>query len=231
MPRIKRGYQRTLPTGDLKKDYRLFAIATEGTVREVEYFNKFELMSSRIVVDIIEGEDGERKSAPQYVLERAINYVESHDLIDEDSIWLVMDIDRWTKEQLNQVHEYCKDKPGWNMILSNPCFEVWLHYHKLQNLDAIESRTSAEFKSSLDRLIPGGYHPYKYVPFAKEAAKNAEAADIAKGWYPDFKVTQVYKLIDEMMKFIGVNDFNDFIDNKLPELIKESKLPIKINDQ
>lgn len=34
MGRVKRGYIREIPTDDLKRDYRLFAIACEGSKRE-----------------------------------------------------------------------------------------------------------------------------------------------------------------------------------------------------
>ena len=38
MGRVKRGYTRIIPEGELKRDYRLFAIACEGSKREKDYF-------------------------------------------------------------------------------------------------------------------------------------------------------------------------------------------------
>ena len=39
MGRIKRGYVREIPPDELKRDYRLFAIACEGSKRENVYMN------------------------------------------------------------------------------------------------------------------------------------------------------------------------------------------------
>ena len=50
MERKKRGYKRLV---DKKRDYRLFAIACEGSVRERDYFERFEVLSTRISVDLI----------------------------------------------------------------------------------------------------------------------------------------------------------------------------------
>lgn len=50
MPRKKRGYEREISK---KRDYHLFAIACEGSVRERDYFQSFERLSSRITVDLI----------------------------------------------------------------------------------------------------------------------------------------------------------------------------------
>ena len=50
MVRRKRGYKRMV---DKKRDYRLFAIACEGSVRERDYFECFEVLSTRISVDLI----------------------------------------------------------------------------------------------------------------------------------------------------------------------------------
>ena len=54
MGRIKRGYVREIPSDELKRDYRLFAIACEGSKREKEYFQQLEGISSRVVVEYIE---------------------------------------------------------------------------------------------------------------------------------------------------------------------------------
>lgn len=43
MPRPKRGYKRSIPTQELARDYKLFAIACEGSVREREYFQYFNI--------------------------------------------------------------------------------------------------------------------------------------------------------------------------------------------
>lgn len=134
----KRGYTKDIPE-ELVRDYKLFAIACEGERREPEYFRLFSLMSKKIKVDIIEDivSDEElankykqiHRSAPQWVLDRAITYIEKENLIDEDDLWFVIDTDRWTEEQIRNLAEYCESHHNWNIVISNPCFEVWLYFH------------------------------------------------------------------------------------------------------
>ena len=79
----KRGYKRETPI-ELVRDYKLFAIACEGRKREPEYFKVFRFFSRKIAVDVIEDivSDDEvlginpNKSAPKWVLERALKYIE-----------------------------------------------------------------------------------------------------------------------------------------------------------
>src|SRR4030042_359862 len=96
----KRGYLRDTPL-ELVRDYKLFAIACEGGKREPGYFNIFQYLSRKIKVDVIENyvTDNEMqlkyedKSAPKWVLDRAMKYIEKNDLIDEDDLWILIDRD------------------------------------------------------------------------------------------------------------------------------------------
>lgn len=91
MGRIKRGYVREIPTDELKRDYRLFAIACEGSKREKEYFRQLEGISRRVVVEYINDEEYEDNppSSPDHVLRRAREYADKTNLNEEDSIWLL----------------------------------------------------------------------------------------------------------------------------------------------
>lgn len=90
--RKKRGYSRDAVSDvALSRDYKLFAIACEGAEREPQYFNVFQYASKRVKVDVIQDivEEGEIKarpnnSSPRGVLEKAMRYIESEGLSDED---------------------------------------------------------------------------------------------------------------------------------------------------
>jgi hypothetical protein len=126
----KRGYNRETPLVPVK-DYRLFAIACEGEKTEPQYFELFSHMSRKIKVDIIDYEQAETtnhathnyKSAPNWVLDKAVKYIEASGFIDEDTLWFVLDVDRWDKEQLRNIAQLCEDKPNWHIVLSNPCLK------------------------------------------------------------------------------------------------------------
>jgi hypothetical protein len=116
-----RGYKRD---NILLRDYKLFAIACEGSKREPEYFSLFENLSRRIKIDIIKESEYDEsfslKSSPRAVLERAVNYVENSDFIDEDELWLVIDVDKWGINLIKELFEHCNSKKNWHIAISNP---------------------------------------------------------------------------------------------------------------
>lgn len=228
MMRKKRGYKRDKPS-NLVRDYKLFAIACEGGKREPDYFRLFEYMSNRIIIDIIEeivkddemNSVYETKSAPRWVLDRAIKYIEKEGLIDEDELWFIMDRDKWKIEQIKEIAEYCKDKPNWHIAISNPCFEVWLYFHFKPKMEKVEEKDCKTLKQDVSALVKGGYNQYKFIPMLNDAIKNSKASDNNKNHYiPEIGNTKVYLLGDALLKMIGINNFNNFIEGKLQELNK-----------
>lgn len=205
MERKKRGYKRLV---EKKRDYRLFAIACEGSVRERDYFECFEVLSSRISVDLIADidEDGNvivsNNSSPDHVLQRAQIYADNTDLIEGDQMWIVVDVDNWPEKQLSILAQECHSK-GWNLAISNPCFEVWLCYHMEDDIpDGGEIKDSAYFKHHLSQLTVEGYSPEVYSPLAFKAIEVAKAKDMNPDMrIPPYKVTYVYRLMEQMKKF------------------------------
>ncbi len=214
MERKKRGYKRLV---DKKRDYRLFAIACEGSVRERDYFERFEVLSTRISVDLISDIDEfgnvtiSSNSSPEHVLRRAQVYSDKTDLVDGDQMWIVVDVDRWPQEQLSLLAQECYSR-GWNLAVSNPCFEVWLCYHIETDIpdDGIE-RDSAYFKNHLSTLTIEGYSPDYYAPLAFVATKNAKSKDLEPTQrIPSYKVTHVYKLIEQLQYYTSKYELDAF---------------------
>lgn len=231
----KRSYKREKDPS-LLRDFKLFAVACEGSKREPGYFNLFKYMSSRVAVDVIEDivSDEEmhfkvsQKSAPKWVLERAVKYIEKEGLSDEDDLWFVIDKDRWSDEQLREIADYCEIYPNWHIVISNPCFEVWLYFHKKANIQKSKSSNCSYFKQEISTFVKGGYHPYKFIRNINEAINNSKNVDSdPKYFMPNNKETKVYQLGETLIEFIGKNDFEHFLNNVLPDMIEESKLRAK----
>lgn len=227
--RKKRGYQRDTPL-KLVRDYKLFAIACEGGKREPEYFRLFEHISRKVTVDIIEDKIStqvlkhkyETKSAPKWVLDRAVKYIEKEGLTDEDDLWFVMDKDRWTNEQLHTIADYCNDYPNWHIVISNPCFEVWLYFHKKSKLPESNILSCKTLKTAVAELEKGGYHPYKFISALPKAILNAEKADTNGTYFlSNPGETKIYQLGKALIQVIGKNDFETFLQTKLIELSKK----------
>ena len=212
--RKKRGYKRDIPK-EMLRDYKLFALACEGGKREPAYFEFFEKMSNRVKVDVIK-EEGETekhkyatKSSPKWVLNRAVEYVEKKGLSYEDDLWFIMDIDKWQMETLREIANYCKDKPNWHIVLSNPCFEVWLYFHQKANFSNIEMSCS-DIKKELHLEISGDL--IKLLPNLYVAIENAKKTDTNINHFWTNKCeTKIYLLAEALLKFIGKTTFETFL--------------------
>jgi hypothetical protein len=225
----KRGYKRETPL-ELVREYKLFAISCEGGKREPEYFNVFQYLSSKIKVDVIENyvTDNEmqlkyeNKSAPKWVLDRAMKYIDKNGLIDEDELWFVIDKDRWSESQIRELAAYCEEFPNWHLVISNPCFEVWLYFHKKDNKSSSKSVSCNEFKEEISRFEKGGYHPYRFVPDFKFAIVNSKKNDSnPKHFMPNDKETKVYQLAEAIVTEVTKADLDDFINITIPNLMRK----------
>ena len=193
MAKIKR--TKLLDRQQDRRDAKLFIVATEGKETEKQYFRIFN--NSRIKVEILATtEDG--KSSPEYVLEHLDIFKERYDLDEDDMLWLVSDVDRWGAKKLSSVCSQARQK-GYNLAISNPCFEVWLtlHFEDINNQD----RTCDNFKARL-RTILGSYNgsnldisAYKQnIENAVNRAKNLH--QISQQDWPPTLGTHVYRLVE-----------------------------------
>jgi hypothetical protein len=219
-----RGYTREV-TQEKVRDYSLFAIACEGTVTEPGYFRPFDGIK-RIMVDIIEGEcdDGQQEngcSSPSKVLERVKSYIDDNQLSPEhgDSLWCVIDVDRWPQEQIEELHAFCEQKDNWHLVISNPSIEIWLLYHTQTDLSGFGIKTAKDAKRVLDKVAK--YYYFKYLPLMPQAIENARNADSNPDSYmPEPLKTKVYQLAQALYDRIGKRSFDAFI-AKLPQIEQE----------
>lgn len=224
-----RGYTREVAQEKVR-DYSLFAIATEGTEREPDYFRLFDGID-RIKVDIIEPEvsdeeneqEKRKASSPSKVLEKVKAYIADNQLSADngDSLWCVIDVDRWPQEKIAELHAFCAQKDNWHLTISNPCIEIWLLYHKLSDLTNLGIQTAKDAKQALDKVEKGGYYYIKYLPLMLDAIKNAQQADTTSdGYMPELLQTKVYQLGRALYERMGKVRFEKFIAS-LPNIEKE----------
>lgn len=216
-----RGYTREV-TQEKVRDYTLFAIACEGTVTEPGYFRPFDGID-RIKVDIIENEadeDGCKQqdaagcSSPRKVLERVKAYIEENQLKPEfgDSLWCVIDVDRWPQDQIEELHAFCAHQENRQLVISNPCIEIWLLYHKLKDLSGLGIETAKDAKQKLDGIEKGGYYYIKYLPLMPNAIENAANADKhTESYMPELLETKVYLLGRALYERMGKVRFEEFV--------------------
>lgn len=201
MPRQNRGYKK----GAAHRDCRKFIIVAEG-VREDEYFRYFNKLTPRVEVNIVNREKGQ--SAAKHLLERVRRHDSKYGIEPEDFVWFVLDVDRWPRKEIENIFQNCTTDPNWNISISNPCFETWLHYHFLTEIPA-GLETAAKLKTNLNNLVPGGYKKTTFTRLIRVAIKNSKNCDKHREHYfPEKNVTKVYLLADQLLEFLGNNCLN-----------------------
>ncbi len=186
-----------------RRSAKLFVIATEGKDTEKQYFEMFG--NRKVKVEILAtGEDN--KSAPEYVLERLDKFKDLYGFSEEDELWLVLDVDRWVKrDQLIAVCPQARQK-GYQLAISNPCFEIWLCLHFGDLFP--EDRTCKDFEIRL-RNILGSYNKSNldvlaYKPNVKSAIERSRSLDLKlnESWTSQLG-TRVYKLVESILQSLN----------------------------
>ena len=208
MPRTSRRTRpldRTIP---YQRDTRLVVIATEGQYAEPQYFNIFRRVSSRVQVKILETTDG--KSSPAHVLARLKKYRIRENLRPDDELWLVVDKDRWTDAQLDQVAAEAH-RLRFGLAVSRPCFEVWLYLHHADAPTQMAEMAGHLVKDAL-RTMLGSYNEQnlqidRFRPLVDDATRRARALDLNPGErWPNTLGSRVYRVVETIKNLaIGIN--------------------------
>lgn len=197
MPRQNRGYKK----GGYFKDSFLLVIACEGAVRERQYFELLVSSSQRIRLKILAPEKDEiGLSSPKWVLDRAVKFSEKIGLNDHDLLWIVIDKDRWSEDFLRQLANTVLETKGWNLAISNPCFEVWLLFH-YKNIDSSSLKTCSDLKRELGNTTVRGYDVNDLLNNTEEAIQRSKALDTNKDYFmPPKMTTRLYQLVEFILK-------------------------------
>lgn len=200
MPRKNRAYKKGAP----HRDARLFVIVAEGE-REDAYFSYFHAQNQRIKIKVVPREAG--KSAPKYFLDRVDSFRETEEWVPaaNDQLWFVLDVDRWERKDIDELYAHCSKESNWDLAISNPCFEVWLLFHRLTKIAESETHCGA-LKKRLGQLTPGGYTLEDDARLIATATENAQNADTHPDHYfPEQHETKVYRLARELLTLLGQN--------------------------
>jgi hypothetical protein len=182
---------------------RKFIISSEGSVTERVYFDMFrkEFQNKRISVHIKQLDP--KSSSPGYVLGEMKNYLKKNSFDNNDEAWLVMDKDRWTDEQLGELHRWSLKADNYHLAVSNPKFEYWLLLH-FEDAGGI---TASSCGDKLEKYLPG----YRKCPDTgkfsidniKEAVgrarqKDRDDAGNPENW-PSGNGSTVYRLVEKLI--------------------------------
>ena len=205
-------FERVPPSREAKSIY----IFSEGAKREYQYFEYFREFDSRINIEVYKLHPHEDNSplgllriAEKCILKTEINPNPKYNFIEGDEVWIVLDIDKDRDEsrlpQIEDVQKRCAELDNWNLIKSNPCFEVWLYYHLHAKKPVIEDADKcSEWKSFVNNSVKGGFDSRKHPIFIETAAKNAKNNYKVENNTPDIGSTEVFYLADTIVPLLSV---------------------------
>jgi hypothetical protein len=209
----------------VRMPFAFLVIVSGGEVRERDYFRKISAPNkfTQIKIEFIADRN---QLNPAGLLETAkykqARYKTSRE--DEpDKIFIVSDVDHFERELL-KIKPEC-EQLNINLIISNPCFEVWLYYGKFGSKPADFNvpddirKISQSFKTYLNSKVKGGIDPRKAIFDISENIRNAKANyEESPNGIPKLFSTNMYLLAESLLPFIH---------DELQRLIKENSQRIK----
>jgi len=215
-------------------DPSLFIIVSGGEVRERDYFSFFKnkiYSFPRIVIkfiakdsDGIGGLDVDKlvKVALQIKAEKEVS--KSEDIID--IIKIVTDVDHFYLRIVANI-PVCIDN-NIEMIISNPCFEIWLYYSYYSTIPDFVTpsdklKISSQFKTYLGKKHKGGVDPRK-APFkiASAIENSSNNFSLDENGIPKLFSTQMHTLASKLY-----NLTKEDIERERKKLEQKRKLHLK----
>lgn len=133
---------------------RSVLVVVGGVVTEREYFKilRQEIDASLKIKAC--GKD------PAGLVEKAADYARDEVASGADpfsAVLVVTDVDDFSASQLREAERLCQSKrnKGFRLVVSNPCFEVWLIDHVEPCPDTVYSSRSAQDRASVLGLLQG----------------------------------------------------------------------------
>lgn len=188
------------------RDARIHLIVAEGD-REDEYFNAIKNFSNPrvevVVEDAFRNTDGTNSggnSSPKFMpvrAEAAIADLKSF-TPGSDYVWYICDIDRHRKTLTNLISEE-EAKPNRFVLISNPCFEVWLWHHYITESNETELASITDWKSHLHTTVRGGYKLEVAIQNLELAINNAKNRYKSNGHFPEVGCSSVYMALEKIL--------------------------------
>jgi hypothetical protein len=143
-------------------------------------------------------------SAPEHIIARLKNYKIAQDLQDEDTCWLVFDVDNRGESTLTELCSQAATE-HFLVAISNPCFEFWLFLHRF-NAEELDLRVSAAAPANrpheLKQILKYNYMKLEYKDFRADvdlAVRRARRIEAGRRTVvPRFPGTHVYKVVESL---------------------------------
>ena len=180
----------------------MIVLAVEGSDTEGQYFKP--LGDGKIDIEILSTpKKGEFNGhcSPEHVEKRMDAFLVQTEGLVGGEFWLVMDVDDWPKQKLSKVCQRALSK-GYQIAVSNPCFELWLWLHQNEPDETLDK--CGKLEKALKKF-PGGYnksrlrverfHPHIQNAIARSKALSGNDSHPV----PGFPGTHVGRLVERIL--------------------------------
>ncbi len=186
------------------RDDRLFVIATEDTHASEKYFDIFR--NPRIKLMFLPTRDCH--SAPEHVFQRLGVFLEEFQTMDDDEFWLMLDTDHWVeRNKISDFKQLCAEagQKGYQLAISNPCFETWLLLHvtdigkdeQFKRCQEVVQRLKDILGEYSKRTIDPKHFSTKTAAIA--VARAEELDDPPTDRWPQKTGSHVYKVVKKLL--------------------------------
>lgn len=187
------------------RDDHLIVVVTEDTYAPEQYFRL--VHARRVVVKVASSQEG--RCSPQAILESGRALRSDRDFCDFDEFWLLLDTDHWTQPAhiQNFIHvAKCAREEGFNVAVSNPCFDLWLllHYEDVPNTASIYPCAAVGKRI---RELNGEFNKTNLKAAHFDVARALQAIERGKQLTPHLEAfqvnnpgTQVWSLVEHALR-------------------------------
>lgn len=186
--------------GSMRRYKRLFFIVAEGACTEPKYFSVLNRFKSDIHVICTEGR---HDSDPKHLLKKMKTALRKQTLKEGDEAWIVADRDEWPENDVEKLYEWSRKSDKFGLVISNPCFELWLLFHFDPGNDAAtKNQCIAKLRScclnyskNLERVTI----TKDMVNTAIERSSQRELSYPEEKWPRSAGYTTMHKLVKKML--------------------------------
>ena len=108
---------------------------------------------------------------------------------------------------------FCNQNKYWNVVQSNPCFEVWLYYHIFDTIPEFEGDyTCSKWKDFVNSSIKGGFDSRRHPILIQKAVEHSKDNFQFTNGEPNQGCTELFKLGESMLTIL---------DEKISKVLKE----------
>lgn len=165
------------PNKNLRPRKKRYLVVTNGEVTELQYFKGLERELGDVVIEVrhFRKDPSALATTAKDLKDReanAGNMASGRGVDGFQRVYVVTDVDDFTVKQLQEARRICKDG-GMELVINNPCFEVWLIDHIIRCPDVFWETKDAERKAAELGIVSGSRN--KHVVYQAIEGKCSQA--------------------------------------------------------